>query len=479
VVDAQAVPSDGYRVIRFIEKFCRLTKGKRAGELISLFDFQRELITGLYAVDPVTGRRLYPRGLIGMPRKNGKSMIGAALALYGLAFDGENGAEVYSVAGAALQARIVFTEARRMVQLSPDLSRVLTVYRNEIVHKPSGSVYRAISAEAYSAEGLNPSLVIFDEVHVQPDESLWNVMSLGSAARDQPLILGITTAGWDMNTLCGRLYQMGRAGQTPGFYFKWWEPADPACDYRDPAVWRETNPGLVAGFLREDDFVTAVEQSTENTVRRYRLNQFTSSTERALPFGVWDGLADPGRELLAGEDIAFGFDGSFNGDSTALVACTADGWLHVLGAWEHDGTADWKVDIAEVEATIREMATKYRPREIAMDPFRWSRTMEALEAEGLPIVAWPTTSAVRMVPAWQRFYDGCMQASSEQRVSHDGSEALARHVSNMIVKTDRLGPRVVKEHKGSPKHIDLAIAAIIAHDRATRPGEVDPPPNVF
>jgi phage terminase large subunit-like protein len=125
------------------------------------------------------------------------------------------------------------------------------------------------------------------------------------------------------------------------------------------------------------------------------------------------------------------------------------------------------------------MATKYRPREIAMDPFRWSRTMEALEAEGLPIVAWPTTSAVRMVPAWQRFYDGCMQASSEQRVSHDGSEALARHVSNMIVKTDRLGPRVVKEHKGSPKHIDLAIAAIIAHDRATRPGEVDPPPNVF
>ena len=226
-------------------------------------------------------------------------------------------------------------------------------------------------------------------------------------------------------------------------------------------------------------FQTAVEQNTENANRRYRLNQWTSSLERALPYGVWDGLADTGRVLLPGEDIAFGFDGSFNGDSTALVACTSDGWLHVLGAWEDDGTPGWHVDIVAVEDAMREFAAQYRPREIAMDPFRWSRTMQVLESEGLPIVAWPTTSAARMVPAWSRFYDGCMTGAAGLRVSHDGSVALARHIDNCIVKTDRLGPRIVKEHKGSPKHIDLAIAAIIAHDRATRPGEYEPPPNVF
>ena len=477
-MDDQALPSDGYRVVRFAEQFCRVTKGKLAGQPINLYPFQRDIIVGLYEVDPTIGRRLYQRGLIGMPRKNSKSTIGAILALYGLFADGEQGAEVYSVAGATQQARIVFNDAKRMVELDENLSRVLSVYRNEIVHKPSGSVYRAIAAESYTAEGLNPSLVIFDEVHVQPNEELWNVMTMGSAARDQPLIVGITTAGWDMDTLCGRLYQLGKAGQ-PGFYFKWWEPADPACDYRDPRVWYECNPALQAGILREEDFQTAVNQNTENAVRRYRLNQWTSSLERALPFGVWASLADEGRVLLPGEDICFGFDGSYNGDSTALVACTMDGWLHVLGVWESDGSEGWRVNIAEVETVIREKAAEFRPREIAMDPFRWSRTMETLEAEGLPVVAWPTTSVTRMVPAWARFYDGCMAAVGGQRVSHDGSTPLARHVDNLILKTDRLGPRPVKEYKGSPKHIDLAIAAIIAHDRATRPGEYEPPPSVF
>lgn len=100
--------TDGHRVIRFIETFCRNVNGPFAGQLIKLRPWQVELILELYRLDPVTRRRVYRRGLWGLPRKNGKTMIGACLALYHLLADNEIGAEVYSVAGDRDQARICF-----------------------------------------------------------------------------------------------------------------------------------------------------------------------------------------------------------------------------------------------------------------------------------------------------------------------------------------------------------------------------------
>jgi len=151
---------------------------------------------------------------VASPAKNGKSALAASMGLAGLTMGG-NGSEIYSCAADRDQARIVFGTAKRMIELDEELSSMFTLYRDAIEFKDKGSVYRVLSAEAYSKEGLNPSpLVIFDEVHAQPSWELWNVLSLAGGARADSLLLGITTAGVKtqsngQDSLCYSLYQYG------------------------------------------------------------------------------------------------------------------------------------------------------------------------------------------------------------------------------------------------------------------------------
>ncbi len=107
--------------------------------------WQRDILDGIFELR-ADGKRRYRRGLLGMPRKNGKSLLGAIIALYGLVSDGEMGAEVYSCAGEKEQARIVFGEAKRIVEMEPELSRRLRIFRDAIEDKETGSVYRVLSA---------------------------------------------------------------------------------------------------------------------------------------------------------------------------------------------------------------------------------------------------------------------------------------------------------------------------------------------
>lgn len=474
--------TDGPWVADFIEGLCRVTKGPDAGDYLHLRPWQRTLLDDLFRLR-ADGLRRHRRGLIGLPRKNGKSALGAGIALWGLIADEEPGAEIYSCAGDRDQARIVFGMAKRMVELEPELTAAVKVYRDAIEYQPNGSVYRVLSAEAYTKEGLNPSLVLFDEVHVQPNDDLWNVMTLGSGTRRQPLILGITTAGVRSDatggdSLCYRLYQYGQqvaSGEVddPSFFFRWWEPATVDADWRNHDVWAEANPAL-GDFLFVEDFETSARTTPENEFRTKRLNQWVNQRSAWLPQGAWAACADLDRVVEDGEEVTVGFDGSYSGDSTALVGCTTvEHHLFVINAWERNDSDDpeWRVPISEVEDAVRRACGRWRVREVDCDPFRWQRSMEALEEEGWPIVEWPTTSPARMVPACAKFYDAVM----ERRVTHDGDPRLARHIDHCILKTDGKGPRIVKEHKMSPRKIDLAVCAVVAHDRATAAVESDPP----
>src|SRR5207302_10172416 len=126
-------------------------------------------------------------------------------------------------------------------------------------------------------------------------EDLWDVLNLGTGTRLDPLVVGITTAGVMYNTagqnsLCYRLYEHGikvlHGEETdPFFYFRWYEPKDPNCDYRDPKVWRECNPALGAGFLYEDDFTSVVARTPEPEFRTKRLNQWVAGLSQWLPYG--------------------------------------------------------------------------------------------------------------------------------------------------------------------------------------------------
>ena len=477
---------DGSLYSEFAEAVCRVTKDSvaaRAGELLHLRDWQKELLNHALA-RRADGRFKHRVALIGMARKNGKSALAASMGLSALTLGG-NGSEIYSCAADRDQARIVFGTAKRMVELDPELSSMFTLYRDVIEYKDKGSVYRVLSAEAYTKEGLNPSpIVIFDEVHAQPNRELWDVMSLAGGARSDSLLLGITTAGVKtqangQDSLAYSLYQYGQKlvkGELvdPSFFFAWWEPKNPEADHRDKQLWIESNPGF-ADIVDAEDFESAVLRTPEAEFRTKRTNCFVSTATAWLPTGSWEALIDTERTPEPGEEVILAFDGAFSNDSTALIAWLLGGdkpHLMVVGIWERPDDAEqgWHVPVAEVEQTIIDTFrnSNFQTKEIVFDPARWQRTFMVLDEQGMPVVSYPN-SAERMVPATQKFYEAVVN----QSFTHDGDERMARHITNCVTKQSSRGVMVAKA--SSKRKVDAAVAAIFGYDRATQPPEPKSP----
>lgn len=476
-VPADAIANgEGELVIDFAEAFGVITKdsiaGKQGSPLV-LRDWQKDLIRHIYAADDNDGFR-EKLCLVGMPRKSGKSAIMSVLATYDLYF-GPKGGEVYSIAAEKEQARIVFADAKKTIEANPELLEMTKIYRDAIEVVSTGSVYRVLSAESYSKEGLSPTAVYADELHAHQSRELFDVMSLAMGARgNQAHMVAITTAGvktdrTGQDSIAYSLYQYGQRvsrGEVddPSFFMAWWEaPAE--MDHRDPETWKIANPGF-GDICDAADFESAVKRTPEPEFRTKRCNQWVSSALGWLPTGSWDSCASV--LDLTDKDYVIGFDGSFSGDSTVLVGATLEDepQVFMIKAWEkdpniHDDT--WRVDILEVENTIREFVRDNpRVKEIVCDPYRWQRSMEVLADEGYPIVEYPSTNARRMVPACAKFFDAVV----EGRLKHDGDPILARHLGNAVIKVDNLGPRIVKENRNSSRRIDAAVAAVIAVDRA-------------
>ncbi len=469
-------------MLAFIGAYGRITKDSIAGQsgvLLPIQGWQRDLVSRLFARDPATRRRRHRTALVGMGRKNGKTGLVAPVAIYGLMVEGD-GAEVYSCAADRQQAKLVFEAAKRTVELDPELSGLLRLYRDVIEYPATGSVYRALSSEAYTKEGLSPTLVIADELHAWPNRDLYDVMALAMGARVDPLMLIVTTAGvrtdaTGRDSIAATLYQYGRrvaSGELhdPSFFMAWWEaPADRAVD--EPAGWAAANPGL--GVILDPDELAGQARKalsggmSESEFRIKRLNQWVNAATAALPSGRFEArAAKPARVVAHDEPVVLFFDGSFNHDCTALLAATVEATPHlfVVDVWERPvDDPTWRVPIGDVDRVVRETCRDRTVVELPCDPFRWAQLMEQWAAAGLPVLEYATSAPSRMVPAWAKFYD----AAIGDGLTHDGDPRLIRHIGNMALKTDRLGPRPVKEHRGSPRSIDLGICAIGAYDRAT------------
>ena len=474
VAEADLKRSRGNDIADFAEALCKITKDSiagHAGEDLIFRPWQRELTKQLFAVK-ADGTFRHRIGLVGLPRKNGKSAWLSAIALESLVL-GAQGGEIYSCAAEKEQAKIVFNTAKEMVRLHPELSELLTVYKDTIHNPKTGSVYRALSSDAFSKEGLNPTLVCFDELHAQPNRELFDVMSLAMGARIEPMLVAITTAGVKSDnsgkdSICFSLYEYGKRianGEVddPTFFFAWWE-ANNDGDYRDPNAWKEANPGF-DDIVAADDFASAILRTPEAEFKTKRLNIWTSTSDTWLPHGAWDVLSDP-REIPDGTDVVLGFDGSFNGDCTAIVAVSVGEIPHIMpvAVWEKPDEADasWQIPVLEVEDAIRAAATRWQVLEIACDPYRWARTFQVLDDEGLPVVTFPQTAS-RMTPATTRFFESVVNST----LTHNGDARLARHIANAQLRTDNRGSRLAKEAKGSKRRIDLAVSSVMALERAS------------
>jgi len=453
--------TDGDELIRFAENHFRVMKGFRAGEPLSFTAWQRWLIRGLME-RTTEGRLRYRRALIGLPRKQGKSLMGSALAVYSM-IAGEPGAEVYAVAGDRQQARIIFGEAKQQVQNSPMLSQITKVYRDALEMPTFGSVFRVLSSEFKGQAGLNPSMVLFDELWNQGDSELFDQMTLGSGARIEPLVVAITTAGYDLDTLAGRLYNYGKqcaAGEVDdeAFGFWWWEaPSD--CDIKNKTAWKKANPNISEGLLDPDDMDTATKQTTESAFRRWRLNQWVRTQESWLPAGAWErGVSDLG--LSPELPVWVGVDMALKHDSIAVVIAQPQGEKVVVRSkiWQ---PKEEGVDVAEVEAHLREIHAAYQVMEFAFDPAYFQRSAEALVDDGLPMVEFPQTGQ-RMIPACGQTYELIVQG----KIAHDGSPTFTDQVLSAAQRMTDAGWRLSKGK--SKRKIDACIAMVIAVDRATR-----------
>jgi phage terminase large subunit-like protein len=367
---------------------------------------------------------------------------------------------VVVVASDARQAGITLRQIARMVQLEPRLAEQTQVFQSRLYVPRTDSTLVVLPAEPGALQGWNPSLAIVDELHVVTRD-VWEAVSLAAGKRDQSLTLAISTPAADTDSVMWSLVEHGRTGSDPAFFFREFA-APPGCAVDDQDAWTAANPAL-DDFLHRDALRATLRTSRESSFRRFRLGQWVDQVEGAwLPDGAWGACAVPGREIPDGADVVLALDGSFSQDCTALVAVSVDDVPHVVvvALWESTGE-DYRVPVADVEEEVRRACRRWQVREIVCDPFRWTRTMQALEAEGLPVVEFPQSPA-RMTPATTRLYEAIVNNA----VTHSGDGRLARHVGNCVLRVDSRGSRLAKEHKHSTRRIDLAVAAVMAHARA-------------
>jgi phage terminase large subunit-like protein len=491
LVSMRAKPSKslGPLVVDWIERYCVHGPGDVLGAEVRLTTDEKRLLSWAYELD-VRGVRVVRRTLVGLPKGSRKTEFAAWVALAECAgpvrFDkwdgdgmpvGRRQHDPYVVASASTyeQSDLLFAAARMIVTEGP-LKQYFDVFDKEIQLKGEPGVLVRVPAVAGANDGLRPTFVVADETHEWTGSKarVHLVLENGLAKRQDSWSLSITTAGNPkVQSVALQQYEYGRKVlegtiADPGFLMVWREPKVNVDELADVKVRAKAlafaNP---EPWKRLDDLERRFHEVPLHEFCRYHLNMWVEpDAERWLPPGVWDGLAAGGLPE-DGTKIVLGFDGSYSGDSTALVGATVAEQPHlfVLGLWEHPGGSQgWQVDIDEVDATVLAAFSRFEVLEMSADPPYWAQQIQRwAELFGEDrVLAFNTFVRKRMAAAVSSFY----QAATQDGLTHDGHEGLGRHVDNAVLKETAQGAYIVKEDKSSPRKIDAAIAAVIAYNRA-------------
>lgn len=490
------------RAVKFINNL-KHTKGVWHGVPFDLLPWQDKIIQDVFGTVKVDGYRKYNTAYVEIPKKNGKSELAAAIALYLTCGDGEWGAEVYGCAADRQQASIVFDVAVDMVDQSPALKKRIKpiLSQKRLVYMPTASFYQVLSAEAFTKHGLNVHGVIFDELHAQPNRQLYDVMTKGSGdARKQPLFFLITTAGTDRNSICWEVHQkaddiLRGKKHDPTFYPVIYGIED-SDDWTDETNWYKANPSLDHTIDIEKvraAYISAKENpAEENIFRQLRLNQWVKQSVRWMPMDVWEKCSfevDP--EKLKDRECYGGLDLSSSIDITAFVLVFPpipdDDKYYVLphfwipeenldlrvrrdhvpyDIWKQQGylqtTEGNVIHYGFIERFIEELGMNYNIREIAFD--RWGAVQMVQNLEGLGFTVVPFGQGFKdMSPPTKEL----MKLTLEKKIAHGGHPALTWMMDNIYVRTDPAG-NIKPDKEKSTEKIDGAVALIMALDRAIR-----------
>ncbi len=494
--------SKAKHAINFINNL-KHTKGQWRGVPFDLLPWQDKIITDVFGTVKDNGYRQYNTAYVEIPKKNGKSELAAAVALYLTCGDGEWGAEVYGCAADRQQASIVFDVAVEMVEQSPALKKrikpIMSVKR--LVYKPTNSFYQVLSAEAFTKHGLNVHGVIFDELHAQPNRDLFDVMTKGSGdARLQPLFFLITTAGTDRNSICFEQHQKAvdllEGRKIDHTFYPVIYGIKDEDDWADERNWYKANPSLDHTIDIEkvrNAFNSAKENpAEENTFRQLRLNQWVKQSTRWMQMDKWDECNfNVNPEELIGRECYAGLDLSSSIDITAFVLVFPPRyedekyiilpffWIpednmkqrvrrdHVpYDIWEKQGfiktTEGNVVHYGFIENFIDELGTKYNIKEIAFD--RWGAVQMTQNLDGIGFTVVPFGQGYKdMSPPTKEL----MKLTLEKKIAHGGNPVLRWMMDNIYVKVDPAG-NIKPDKEKSTEKIDGAVATIMAIDRAIR-----------
>ena len=479
----------GTQVAAWIEAFCVHGPGDILGQPVVLTDEEKRLLAWAYEVDG-EGSRIVRRSLVGLPKGSRKTEFAAWVALAETAgpvrFDrwdegrpvGRRQHDPFVVVAASTyeQADLLFGAARAVVTEGP-LKDFFDAFDRELLLKGEPGRLVRVPAVAGANDGLRPTFVAFDETHewTGGKQRVALVLENGLSKRADSWSLSITTAGNPkVDSVALQQYQYGQKVESgeiddPAFLLMWREPKVLVDDLnsRDALVKavEEANP---EPWKRIDDIVRRYAEIPLHEFCRYHLNMWVEpDEERWLPPGVW-GELEQSKAVPDKTPVVLGFDGSYSGDSTALVAATVEEVPHlfVLGLWEHPGgSGRWEVPIDEVDAAVHDAFRKYEVREMSADPPYWAQQLQQwADAYGEDrVLAFNTFVRKRMAQACSSFY----QAATTEGLSHDGHPGLARHIDNAVLKETAQGAYITKEDKSSPKKIDAAIASVIAWNRSS------------
>ena len=485
------------RAVAFIESHVRHCKGELAGKKFKLEKWQKEDL-----IKPIFGwkhkdsyLRKYRSVYCEIPRKNGKSTLGAAVALYMLFADSELGSEIFSCAGDRNQASIIFDLAKRMIQLDPILSSKAKVFRNSITFPAKGNTYRVLSADASLQHGHNPNAILFDELHTQKSRELYDTMVTGTGARTQPLLFTMTTAGasktdgnicWEVHSYSEKVKKEIINDDT---HLSVIYAADENDDIQDPKTWKKANPNL--GISVSEDYLKTEAKraselpSYENTFKRLHCNIWTTSVTKWISDSVWmENYEEIDLEFLKGKECWGGLDLASTMDLSSLVlyfpledkkdvvlvwfwcpeqSAELRGRKYKLpyDEWIADGyikaTEGDVQDYDFIRKDINEIIKDYNLQSIAFDRWNSSQLINQLsQQDGIPMSQFGQGYRSMSAPAKE-----LEKKVLKKEINHLKNPVLRWQCENVSLQTDPAGNIKINKQKSSEK-VDGMVALVMA-----------------
>lgn len=495
--------------------FLRLAEGQYAGQPFVLQPFQAFIVGSLFGWKGADGFRRFRVGYAEMGKGNGKSPLAGGIGLLALVADGEAAAEVYSAAVGREQAKILWNDAKRMVEASPDLLKRIDVGANHLAVLSTDSVFRPVSSENRGLDGKRVHVALIDELHEHPTGLVTQKIRAGTKGRRQALILEITNSGHDRETICWEHHEYSRKVLEQQIENDSWfayvcqldacethraegrtQPVDGCehCDsWKDEAVWPKANPNLGVSvtlkYLREQVQEAEGMPSQEGLVKRLNFCIWTESRTVWIPAEMWVTCARQygppqllGRVCHGGLDLANKFDVNALLLSFPEIVAAELGyrfwpifWIPRETALEHERNdrVPWLLwesrgwvrftegniaDYEAIEEDIKEIAGQYQLQKVAYDPYNATQMAISLRGYG-----------VDMVEFNQNMRNFCEPTKEFERLAkagrlwHPDNPCLTWMAGNAEVVTDQSGNiRPVKPEHGSGKKVDGIVAAVMS-----------------